>query len=147
MILPKHLLEEFYHRFHFYSCTVSNFEQYTLARFLSDGYFEKHINRMRTHYKNVRDTFLNALQKSPFASRIKIHEEDAGLHFLMDIDTRMTDAELLQIAQQHSIHLAFLSQYYLKPIPEVPEHTLVLNYSRLTLKQIPTAITLLNRLL
>lgn len=147
MILPKHLLEEFYRRFHFYSCTVSNFEQYTLARFLSDGYFEKHINRMRTHYKNVRDTFLCALQKSPFASRIKIHGEDAGLHFLMDIDTHMTDTELLQTAAQHSMHLACLSQYYFKPIPEVSEHTLVLNYSRLTLEQIPTAIELLNRLL
>jgi len=147
MILPKHLLEEFYHHFHFYSCTVSNFEQYTLARFLSDGYFEKHINRMRTHYKNVRDTFLNALQKSPFASRIKIHEEDAGLHFLMDINTPMTDTELLQTAKQHSIHLACLSQYYLQPIPNIPEHTLVLNYSRLTPEQIPTAIKLLSRLI
>ena len=82
MILPQHLLKKFYERLRFYSCTVSNFEQYTLARFLSKGYFEKHINRMRTHYKGIRDTFLQALKKSPFASRIKISEEDAGLHFL-----------------------------------------------------------------
>ncbi|RKI38716.1 PLP-dependent aminotransferase family protein [bacterium D16-51] len=146
MILPKHLLEEFYRRFHFYSCTVSNFEQYTLARFLSGGYFEKHINRMRTHYKNVRDAFLDALHKSPFSSHIKISGEDAGLHFLMDIDTQMTDAELLQAAAQHSIHLACLSQYYLEAAPEITEHTLVLNYSGLALEQISKAIGLLSQL-
>ena len=38
MILPQHLLKKFYERLRFYSCTVSNFEQYTLARFLSKGY-------------------------------------------------------------------------------------------------------------
>ena len=146
MILPKHLLEEFYRRFHFYSCTVSNFEQYTLARFLSDGYFEKHINRMRTHYKNVRDAFLDALQKSPFSSHINIYGEDAGLHFLMDLDTKMTDSELLQAATQHSIHLACLSQYYLGTAPEITEHTLVLNYSCLALEQIPEAIKLLSQI-
>ena len=38
----------------FYSCTVSSFEQHTLARFLSRGHFEKHINRMRKFYRNRR---------------------------------------------------------------------------------------------
>lgn len=147
MILPKHLLEEYYQRFNFYSCTVSNFEQYTLARFLSDGYFEKHINRMRTHYKSVRDELLYALKKSPFASRIQIYEEDAGLHFLMHIDTNMKDHDLLQTASQHSVHLACLSQYYFKPVENIPEHTLILNYSGLTLEQIPTAIELLQSFL
>ena len=49
MVLPEHLANEFYRRLSFYSCTVSTFEQYTLARFISEGYFEKHINRMRLH--------------------------------------------------------------------------------------------------
>lgn len=147
MILPKHLLEEFYMRLNFYSCTVSNFEQYTLARFLSEGYFEKHINRMRTHYKNVRDSLLSAIKKSPFASRIHIYEEDAGLHFLMQVDTDKTDEELLQIASRHSVHLACLSQYYFEPLENMPEHTFILNYSGLTLEQIPTAIELLKRFL
>ena len=35
MVLPEKLLGEFYAKLGFYSCTVSNFEQYTLARFIS----------------------------------------------------------------------------------------------------------------
>lgn len=147
MILPKHLLKDFYARLHFYSCTVSNFEQYTLARFLSNGYFEKHINRMRTHYKGIRDSFLSALKKSPFSSRIKISEEDAGLHFLMYVDTALNDTALLQKARDNGLHLACLSQYYAKDSNNIPEHTLVLNYSGLTQDSIDTAIRLLGNIL
>lgn len=148
MILPKHLLEIYYRDFHFYSCTVSNFEQYTLARFLSDGYFEKHINRMRTHYKSIRDALLHALKKSPFASRIQIFEEDSGLHFLMYIHTETSDRTLSEKALQKGVHLAFLSQYYFEPVQDgIPQHILVLNYSALTLEQIPEAILLLATLI
>ena len=37
MVLPEHLANEFYRRLSFYSCTVSTFEQYTLARFIFEG--------------------------------------------------------------------------------------------------------------
>ena len=47
MVLPAHLASLFYEKLGFYSCTVSNFEQFTLAKFIEDGYFERHINRIR----------------------------------------------------------------------------------------------------
>lgn len=47
MILPLELLEKFYQKIGFYSCTVPVFEQYVLAEILSGGEFERHINRIR----------------------------------------------------------------------------------------------------
>jgi GntR family transcriptional regulator/MocR family aminotransferase len=47
MVLPKHLVSEFQKRLGFYSCTVPTFEQFVLAAILSDGDFERHINRIR----------------------------------------------------------------------------------------------------
>lgn len=147
MILPKHLLENFYQTLSFYSCTVSNFEQYTLAHFLSDGYFEKHINRMRTHYKALRDTLLSRLKKSPYASHIKILEEDAGLHFLLQLDTKKSDEELLDVAAKNGIHITCLSQYYFEPAKYIPQHTLIINYAGLKSEQISDAVSLLEILL
>lgn len=147
MVLPKHLLQKFYDTMRFYSCTVSNFEQYTLAHFLSEGYFEKHINRMRTHYKTIRDELLSALKKSPISSRIHIYEEDAGLHFLLEIDTKLSDEEIIATAEKQGIHLTFLSQYYFDTTENIPKHMLVLNYSGITLEDIPKAITLLQKIL
>ncbi|MBQ9732689.1 MAG: PLP-dependent aminotransferase family protein, partial [Clostridia bacterium] len=47
MVLPEALMEEYTRSLSFYSCTVSNFDQYTLAAFIRGGHLEKHINRMR----------------------------------------------------------------------------------------------------
>ena len=94
MVLPEKLLKMFYAKLGFYSCTVSNFEQYTLARFISGGYFEKHINRMRNYYRNQRDMLLESIRKSSLQGQIEIKEENAGLHFLMEISTEMTDEAL-----------------------------------------------------
>lgn len=47
MVLPKHLVSEFQKRLGFYSCTVPTFEQFVLAALLTEGDFERHINRVR----------------------------------------------------------------------------------------------------
>ncbi len=143
MALPRHLLEEFERRLSFYSCTVSNFEQYTLARFIEDGYFEKHINRMRTHYRRIRDELVQAIRKSPLASCCEIAKEDAGLHFLLYINTGLPDDELLQRAQRAGIRLSALAQYYYSSPKSAPDHTFVVNYSGLSGAEIPYVVDLL----
>lgn len=47
MVLPKHLVPVFEEKLGFYSCTVSTFMQYVLAKLLDNGDFERHINRVR----------------------------------------------------------------------------------------------------
>ena len=47
MVLPKKLIKDFDERLGFYSCTVSTFEQYVIARLLQNGDFERHINKVR----------------------------------------------------------------------------------------------------
>lgn len=65
MVLPPSLMEEYPRRLGFYSCTVPAMEQYTLASFLEEGYFESHVNRMRVFYRNRRDEVLAAIGQSP----------------------------------------------------------------------------------
>ena len=131
MVLPKALMEAFRRDLGFYSCTVSSFEQYTLARFLSRGYFEKHINRMRKYYKNRRNQVLEALQNCSFADKLTIREEDAGLHFLLKVDTAMTDDELVRHCESHGVRLRSLGSYYHQGVPENDLRCLVINYAGL----------------
>ena len=90
MVLPLPLLERFKSTLGFYACTVSNFEQYTLAHFIKEGYLDKHINRMRNHYRDIRDELISRLMDSLIKDRIHIYEEDSGLHFLLKYDTEYT---------------------------------------------------------
>lgn len=142
MVLPKHLVNTFYSKMYFYSCTVSNFEQYTLAKFISEGYFEKHINRMRNHYHNKRDKILHAIEASPLSSYVTISEEDAGLHFLLKINTTKTEKELLKKLEQNGIKISSLSQYFQIPPQEV-EHIFIMNYSFIAEENIEKAIELI----
>ena len=131
MVLPPELMEKFRENLGFYSCTVSSFEQYTLSRFLSRGYFEKHINRMRKYYKMRRNEVVSALNSCAFADKLTIREEDAGLHFLLKIDTPMTDEELTAFCEAKGIRVRALSSYYHLPIPEADKRCLVINYAGL----------------
>lgn len=47
MVLPKHLVPVYAEKLGFYSCTVPTFEQFVLAELISNGDFERHINRVR----------------------------------------------------------------------------------------------------
>ena len=129
MILPPDLLKAFREKLGFYSCTVSSFEQYTLARFLNRGYFEKHINRMRKYYKNRRNQVVSALSRCAFSNKLTIREEDAGLHFLLKVDTPMEDDELVRFCEKNGVRLRALSSYYHLPIPEEDQRCLVINYA------------------
>ena len=142
MVLPIHLVNKFYSKLFFYSCTVSNFEQYILAHFISEGYFEKHINRMRNYYHNKRDLILHAIKKSPLASYVTISEEDAGLHFLLKVDTNLSDHEFILNLEQKGIKLSSLSQYFRTP-PKEAEHIFVINYSFVNEDAIDKAINII----
>jgi len=47
MVLPKHLVSVFEERLGFYSCTVPTYVQFVLAELITNGDFERHINRVR----------------------------------------------------------------------------------------------------
>ena len=104
MVLPDELAERFYRELSFYSCTVSNFEQYTLAQFMNSGAFEKHINRLRNYYQQI------AVLRS---------EADPGKR-----------EEFLDKMKSKGIKLAALSSYYHSSEKKKKyENIYVMNYS------------------
>ena len=139
MVLPRRLLADFRQKLGFYACTVSAFEQYTLAQFLAGGWYEKHLSRMRKHYRQKRDAVIAAVYKSPLASYAAITEEDAGLHFLLRLDGAPSDETLRREAEQRGIRLAMLSDYYQCP-QDAPQHVLVVNYTGIDLDRLPAAL-------
>ena len=82
MVLPAPLAERFYARLGFYACTVSNLEQYTLAKFIAEGHLEKHINRMRNRYKWKKDRILGQMERSGLFRVAETGGAESGLHFL-----------------------------------------------------------------
>ena len=138
MVLPDALMARFQRELGFYGCTVPSFEQYTLARFLSRGHFEKHINRMRKFYRSRRNRVVEMLRTCPFAERLEILEQDAGLHFLLKIHTELSDRQLTDQLLSSGIRIHALSHYYHELQRDT--HMLVVNYALLSEEALARAL-------
>ncbi len=139
MVLPEELMKKYNEKLSFYSCTVANFEQYTLASFIKRGFFEKHINRMRNFYRTQRDGMMETIKSHPLYERVTVTEENSGLHFLLTVRTDLSDGELMRRARVKGINVSCLSQYYFDS-GNSKEHTLVINYSGIEREKMKEAV-------
>ena len=130
MVLPETLGDTFRRELSFYASTVPSFEQYTLSRFISEGYFEKHINRMRLYYIRQRQAVIDEILMSPLKDRCTIIENSAGLHFILSINTEKSDETIKSELLKEGIKITSLSDY--SSIKD--SHKFIINYSNLDMK-------------
>lgn len=105
MVLPKEMLKKYTQHFSSYSSTVPRFEQHTLNKFISEGYFARHLNRVKNIYKKRRDKVIEAIS----APDVKIRGERAGLHIVAQTKGAK---EIIQEAQGRGIRLYDMDDYY-----------------------------------
>ena len=146
MVLPEHLANLYYQTLDFYSCPVPTFEQYTLAKFIDEGYFEKHINRMRLYYRRKRLTVLNILHKNLSYNECSILESDSGLHLILKLKTSVTDNELKKSLLEKGININMLSEYY-DSEKENLQHMYILNYSNINLEKFEEAVKVIKKII
>lgn len=143
MVLPEPLLSRFLTQFGSYASTVSRFEQHTLSRFIAEGHFARHVNRMRVIYRRRRDALIEAIDGLPCPKRI--YGTRAGLHLLADLGTGMDAKELVEHASAQNIRIRGLYEYYRLPCPQIHQTTLVLGFAGLETPAIPGAVAALWR--
>jgi len=105
MVLPKALLADYRNMFRDYFPAVPLPEQLTLAKFMSQGHWERHIRRMRTLYKKKHDTLVNSIERH-FGRRAVITGQGAGLHVVIQLpDIAKSEAEFIAEAGEKGLRL------------------------------------------
>lgn len=107
MVLPGKLLMRYREECSFYSCTVSRIDQRILNEFIREGYFERHLNKMRKIYRTKHELLLECLK--PFAEAFKISGENAGLHLVLTTKGEQTERELIGAAAERKVKVYGLS--------------------------------------
>ncbi|SCH57049.1 HTH-type transcriptional regulatory protein gabR [uncultured Clostridium sp.] len=141
MVLPESLLSVYLEKGRFYSSTVSRVDQRILANFISGGYFERHLNRMREIYKGKHDVLLGELK--PLEKRFEITGEFAGLHVLLKDKKKETEQSLLEKAAKNRVRVYELSGFYMEEAQAKETSTIVLGYAGLTEEKIRKGVELL----
>ncbi|MEK4297991.1 PLP-dependent aminotransferase family protein [Oceanobacillus sp. FSL W8-0428] len=114
MILPKTLLEQYRSRLSFHHSTVSRIDQHVLAHFIQEGYFEKHLNRMRKIYRKKFE-FVQQLFET-YKPSIQLLGEQSGLHVVCEVRNGLTEEEIMKRAVQQRIKLYPISYYASKNV-------------------------------
>ncbi len=140
MVLPLALAQRYREKLGFYSCSVPTFEQYTLAAFIREGYFEKHINRMRSISRKKRNLLLDAIKESALGQYVRIAEENAGLHFLLMLNDRIDPRRFAEQLDREEIRLRALDTFYEQGNAALTR-AFVMNYSSLPLDKIPETVS------
>lgn len=146
MVLPDELMERYHKKLGFYSGTVSGFEQYTLANFISKGYYERHINRMRNYYRDYRNKIIGAIRQSDIYSKVTIEEENAGLHFILGIKKEIDDELFKKILRENDINISSVSDYCYNDLEEF-NHKFIINYSAVAEDKLKKALDIMNKAL
>ena len=137
LVLPERLLDTWSERLGFCSCTVPSLEQQVLARFISGGYYERHLSRLRKACRASREGVLAALERMGLEAP-RSAAESAGTHFLLRLDTNEPDAEIKSRAARLGIRLAFLSDYAFNPAG-CEQHVLVVHCAGLSGEELDDA--------
>lgn len=129
MVLPGVLLERYRAAFGSYANTVSRFEQQTLCRFLREGYFTRHLARIRLAYKARMEALVRALEEKFGEEAIILRGRHTGLHLLLTLPVGPGEEVMEERALEQGVRLRGLSRYYMERREECPPNTVVLGYA------------------
>ena len=82
---------------------------------------------MRLYYGRLRKQIMTTIKQSDLP--VAIIENESGLHFLLQLKTNLSDAQIIEHMHAASIQIHALSDYYQKPYDT---HTFLINYAQLT---------------
>lgn len=143
MVLPKTLLNLYKKKAGFYASTVSRIDQNIIYQFITDGYYERHLNRMRAVYKAKHDILMAELKElEPY---FEIKGEYAGLHVLLTHKAGRSEECLLKQAEKQGVAVYGLSSYFIHRHHNKYPSTVVLGYANLSEEQIVKGIILLKK--
>ncbi|MGH1259266.1 MULTISPECIES: PLP-dependent aminotransferase family protein [Bacillus] len=142
IVLPKNVIEKYQKEYLFYTQSVSRMDQEVIRKFLNEGYWEKHIHKMRVVYRKKRDRLVFEIEKY-FSNRVEVIGEDSGLHILLKVHNGMREEELIKEAAKYSIKIYPVSTYYKDGT--APENVVLLGFAILSEDEIAKAVQLLHK--
>lgn len=142
MVLPEELSVRFDRDESMPPCPVGSSAQLALAKFLEGGHYNRHLARMRKHYRAKRELMLSTLAR--YAPDSDILGSEAGFHLNVRLRHPLPEEELEKRFHRAGVLCKFMSDYHIKKEPRgvhkarrgSSEKILILNFAALSHEQI-----------
>ncbi len=111
LVLPPQLAEKFHSELGFYANTVSPIDQLTLARFIANGHYERHVSRLRTQARRTQSIIVETLSESVLKDRVSFRGLNSGLHFILSVEGALDEKKVAAAIAQAGISLPRISEF------------------------------------
>jgi len=139
MVLPKKLAKRYQQIGQTFSCAVSRIDQKVLTLFLTEGHFERHLNRI---YKEKHDLLIKEIKK--LNSDIQIYGHGAGAHIIVRFPVS-DQKEFQKKLRQKGVMIYPLSWYYIEGKPLKEEY--ILGFTRMKKEDMIRGIEIIGEVL
>ena len=127
LVVPPSMLESVIHQKLLADRGTSSIEQHALADFITRGELDRHLRRMRTHYRRRRDTLVQCLgEVLPEAT---VGGVAAGLHVTLRLPDSDNEEDIRVEARHRRIELETTNDY--RPSSDNRPPTLLLGYGHM----------------
>lgn len=117
-------------------------EQATLAEFIVEGHFTRHLRRMRRMYESRKEILTFEIKKH-LADKLSVQETNSGMHIIGWLSEKINDQKIVAEAARKKIKLSAVSAHFLT---ESKKHGLIFGYAAFDEKQIKNGIKKLKTL-
>ena len=116
LVVPHSLVRRFVEARRAFDLFSPTLYQLTLAEFLREGHFGRHLRRMRGVYLERRDALISGLREH-CANYLAVHNADAGLHIAALLTGALVDGEVVDQMARRGLAATALSTCYFGPDP------------------------------
>ncbi|MCU5299164.1 MULTISPECIES: PLP-dependent aminotransferase family protein [Bacillus] len=142
MVLPQTLINDYKDQFLHFESTTSIFSQLTMAKFMEEGEWNRHIKRMRLVYKRKMQHLVSVL-KEQFNQNIFIIGEKSGLFVLVKVYLNRSEKWLIKQASYYGVQVYPTSRYFVKNTTDSP--IIKLGFGNLSFEEIQIGVELLKK--
>ncbi|MGN4718444.1 PLP-dependent aminotransferase family protein [Bacillus cereus group sp. MYBK226-2] len=142
LILPSQLIEKCRKLKWFSDLHTPSLEQLILARFIDEGYLERHIMKMKKMYKKRRNFLIHCL-KTTFLDKVNIFGYSTGLHLIVELNECHFSKELIEWIERFGVKVYPVEDH---TIEKGKHHNrIILGYGHLKKEEIKEGVTRLHK--
>ncbi|MDC9818870.1 PLP-dependent aminotransferase family protein [Pectobacterium polonicum] len=113
MVVPTMLVEHFKHSVKHFPSSGSVFLQATVSDFMQQGYFVRHLRKMRSLYAIRHDYLVDAINKI-LSDSVYVNPQAGGIHILAHLQSTQSDKTISQRALSQGLGVQALSDWSIK---------------------------------
>jgi GntR family transcriptional regulator/MocR family aminotransferase len=144
LILPPSLIQKCRELKRHSDLHTPSLEQLILARFIDEGYLEKHISKMKKLYRKRREHLINCLLTT-FSDQVKVLGDSTGLHLIAEYTQTQFSEQVLEKIEEYGVKVYPVEYHTIRKGQHM--NRIILGYGHLTNEEITEGILRLHKAL